>query len=377
MEIAIVADIDLSRLKGDTIRTIALAQGLAESGHDVELIVPDSEIILPILEKYTSEVTITPIEGSSFSGRFFDIIDRKRMLSRAAKGSKADWIQIETSFDAGRHALSGLRRYIVDVHGLAFSEIAFSHGPLYWRNPPLVCSLMEGLGVKRAVHVVAVSQSMKEYIRHRWKVSEDRITVIPNGYFAENVSKYQHTSFETGRVTFVGALARWAMVERVLGAAYELQDAPLSFSVVGDGPQRAELEAYVRSHGMENVEFTGFLSHDEVYHRIATSEIVVAPFPDILALQVACPIKLVEYGALRKPIVLNPVSDLARRLAEEGGAMTPRDNSTQSFAASVLVLSKNQEQRDRVASIGYGICRNFTWSAIAKSLADMYEGLSG
>jgi glycosyltransferase involved in cell wall biosynthesis len=78
---------------------------------------------------------------------------------------------------------------------------------------------------------------------------------------------------------FVGGLGSIKAVDLALRAAARLlQKGRARFTIVGDGPERANLEELTRSLGIEKVvSFSGWLRHDEVMKRLGTADVMVFP----------------------------------------------------------------------------------------------------
>ena len=62
------------------------------------------------------------------------------------------------------------------------------------------------------------------------------------------------------------------------GAASLLRSNVAHFTIIGDGPERKNLEELARSLGVEkDVDFPGWLEHAEVLRRLRTADVVVLP----------------------------------------------------------------------------------------------------
>jgi glycosyltransferase involved in cell wall biosynthesis len=78
---------------------------------------------------------------------------------------------------------------------------------------------------------------------------------------------------------FVGGLAPYKACDLALRAAAPLlQMGRARFTVVGDGPERGELEQLTRSLGIEKVvSFCGMLRHGETMQRLGAADVLVFP----------------------------------------------------------------------------------------------------
>jgi len=69
-------------------------------------------------------------------------------------------------------------------------------------------------------------------------------------------------------ISFIGLLAKWANVDKVINAANALKKEDvsfLSFYIVGNGPDRGRLEQMVKEYDLNNITFTGFVPIDNAY----------------------------------------------------------------------------------------------------------------
>jgi len=81
------------------------------------------------------------------------------------------------------------------------------------------------------------------------------------------------------QLIFVGGLFPVKAVDLALrGAAPLLQMGQVRFTIVGDGPERANLERLTRSLRIEEVvSFCGWIDHSEVIQRLAVADVLVFP----------------------------------------------------------------------------------------------------
>jgi glycosyltransferase involved in cell wall biosynthesis len=79
-------------------------------------------------------------------------------------------------------------------------------------------------------------------------------------------------------IIFLGRLVSTKGVHILLQAAHQLPDCEFRLNIIGDGPERARLEADVRSLGLERrVSFLGYLPADDIELALAAATAVVMP----------------------------------------------------------------------------------------------------
>jgi glycosyltransferase involved in cell wall biosynthesis len=126
---------------------------------------------------------------------------------------------------------------------------------------------------RRAGRVVAVS----EYTRHLATTHYDvPIDVIPNGVPLKQGLRVQVQS--PPQFLFAGRFQPQKNLHFLVDALGEVRDLEWRCVLVGDGPQRQSVQNRVRENGLESrINFTGWISPQEVDDLMARSDILVMP----------------------------------------------------------------------------------------------------
>lgn len=136
-----------------------------------------------------------------------------------------------------------------------------------------IASIIESVAYKNADVVVVTSQSIKEFIRGRYKTEEEKIAVIPN-YVDTKVFKPIEIERDEKRVVFVGRLDReknlFSLVDAVKGLDVELV-------LIGEGLLGDALKRKVKEEKIENVVFAGIIPNEELPEKLNKSAIFVQP----------------------------------------------------------------------------------------------------
>ncbi len=121
-----------------------------------------------------------------------------------------------------------------------------------------------------------------------------RIICLPNFV---TVSDFEPAfSSENNSIVYFGRLSREKGLATLIEAVKGVQ---VRLKVIGDGPQRGELERQVVSAGLDNVRFLGYLQGEPLHREIKKSRFVVVPseWPEIFGRVV------IEGYALGKPVL--------------------------------------------------------------------------
>jgi glycosyltransferase involved in cell wall biosynthesis len=355
---------DVSRPSGGTNRVSAFASGLSERGHDVTLVVPDPE------QAYPSR--LSGVDVSSVSVPNSGVVDQPlraaviaRRANRLASRTGAT-VQFEHSTLGGVGKLLGARGFVLDMHDLAFES------PLYGDLPAgsLVQSVIrriEGRAVRGAAEIVVVSERMRDLVSDAWDVDPTSITVIPNGYFADQIEPYQATETVPGRVAFLGTLHPKLDIE----AFFETAALPEvdELVVIGDGAKREVLEAGKESQGLDSLRIAGRLPDEEAFELVASAAVAINPQQSSGLQRASSPVKLYYYAALGVPMVVSAGPSLVDELAADGAAVAVEAGA--SFADAVQGVLRDDE-RTRMGVTAERKATELTWRSRVNSLSELY-----
>jgi len=230
----------------------------------------------------------------------------------------------------------------------------------------------------RVDRVVAVSSAAAEAARLESGMTAERIVTIENGIDVEEWSPRRHDVSEVRREwglssddTAVGVVARLdpikGQTDFLRAAALVVRDgAAARFFLIGDGPQRSELEELARSLGIaDRVVLTG--ARRDVASLMSMLDVVVVP-----SLTEGMSNALLEAMALEKPVVATAVGgniDVveAGRTGELVPASDPR-----ALATAIRGLLRESE---RARSLGTAARRRIVERFSAQRMVERYASL--
>lgn len=203
---------------------------------------------------------------------------------------------------------------VIEVNGLGYEN--FACGRRANKRIEGMIRFLEGLNYRRASRVVAVSESIRSILVHRFEIPSDRVVFIPNGSDASQTrirSRELTDSIfkldEKINLCFVGIIAECHGLHSVLKAFAKSAFLRETFrlTIVGDGPHKHELERIVHRESLnECVSFVGRVPHDVAMEHIESSDACLAP---LLPNKSVFPIKILEYMSFGKPILASDVPD--------------------------------------------------------------------
>jgi glycosyltransferase involved in cell wall biosynthesis len=164
--------------------------------------------------------------------------------------------------------------------------------------------------------VAVISSSLKEYLERKYGLQNKNFVTTPNAineskikWNQEEVDKIRYKYNLENRIVlgFVGSLLPWHGVDLLIKSFQKIrqQHANTKVLIVGDGSGVNELKQLSQHLGIEDdIIFTGRVPHVQVFNYIQAMDITVYPGSKDQVNWYGSPVKLFEYGAMGKPIVI-------------------------------------------------------------------------
>lgn len=174
------------------------------------------------------------------------------------------------------------------------------------------------------------------------------------------------------RLLFVGRLAAVKGVLVLLDAfAKVLEKHPdAHLTLVGDGGERAKIEARARTLGLvEAVRFAGYLSQDEVADELALADLFVFSFAE------GVPVVLMEAMAARVPVVATRIAGISELVEDGVSGRLASPGDTPALAETISNLLDDPKLRVRMGDAGRAkIEAEFDLASEATRLAALIAG---
>lgn len=233
--------------------------------------------------------------------------------------------------------------------------------------------------------IVAVSSQVKNYLTNY--VNSEKVCVIPNGVnsdrFSLPVIPFVPTHPETFVVGFIGSLKPWHGLSILTDAFARLhQRVPQArLLIVGDGPERNNLEADLAARELQSVvHFTGAVTPDEIPKLLASMSVAVAPYPDCTDFYFS-PLKVYEYMAASLPVVTSRIGQLAELIEDGTNGLLCPPGDVMALAIALERLWQSPELCSRLGQAArHTVMQAHTWDAIAQrilTLADATRLIGG
>jgi GalNAc-alpha-(1->4)-GalNAc-alpha-(1->3)-diNAcBac-PP-undecaprenol alpha-1,4-N-acetyl-D-galactosaminyltransferase len=333
---------------GGTERIVTLlAHSWAQRDHDVTIVTIDStRDDFYEVDRRVRRVTLPPGSGERFVGRISTVMPLRRVLG----DSRPDVI---VSFITVTNLLT-----IVAAAGRRIPVVVSEQLDPREHRIPRSMKIVRSVLYRRATALVVLTEGVAEWARRR--VPPRMVHVIPN-FAREAALKRPPAGSGSRRVIAIGRFVDQKGFDMLLDAfAAVVADGSRSdwtLEILGDGPDRPDLEARARALGIaDRVRMPGVVS--DVAALLAGSEIFVLSsryegFPLVLCEAMAAGVPSIAFDCPSGP------SELIRHRTD--GILVP-PGDVAALAASLGELMDDPELRSRLADRGPEVTERFPWS---------------
>ncbi len=298
-------------------------------------------------------------------------------LNALIKTEQPDLIYERSCYGMGagmRAARTNGIRYVVEMNAPYPEEKAAMQGK----------SLLGFLGnqherkqVAYAYRTIVVSSAMKNYLVEKTRVDPQKIVVVANAVNPARMSvdathleiirsRYQLSTHHRV-VGFVGSIFPYHGVGQMIEsfAQLEKEHPHARMLIVGDGEIVPKLRARVDTLRLaDKIHFTGNVPHNEVYTYLSVMDVTVMARSNWYG----SPVKIFEYGAMRKAIIapnVIPVLDVMQDHVH--GLLISEEPSALTKALSYM-LTNTINAEEMANTFHEKVMREHTWEQVAKHI---------
>lgn len=261
---------------------------------------------------------------------------------------------------------------------ISILDVSYKYFPELFKKKDLYkLSFWGKYSVKKAAHIITISDSSKDDIMKEYRVPEAKISVVPVGIKEikeknmtkkELVEKYK---LQNPYILYVGTLQPRKNLVRLVEAFSKLKEDKTELVIVGKkGWQFEEILSAPEKYGVTdrvhflqnvaNVELPAFYEHAECF--ILPSLYEGFGLPVLEAMKYGCPVL---------------TSDISS-LPEAGGGAAEYFNpkSVDDITRTLEKVLSNKELREKMIKRGKEHIKNFSWEKSAEEVLKVFEGIT-
>ncbi len=261
--------------------------------------------------------------------------------------------------------------FILEVNYTAQTPLYRHRSPLL---KPLACRVDRYL-FQQADGIVVVSTYLRDHLKNIYGVSEEKIIILPNAADPDIFSprgEEKPVEYKTV-IGFVGGFYPWHGLDLLCKAMASMDVKKLNVSVVliGDGPQRAFINALVEALGLnDSVVFMGSVDHKVLPKYIATFDVAVMPNSN----EYGSPMKVFEYMAMGIPVVAPALGPLMDGIDHGVEGLLFKPNDSQSLAYTLEQLIQDEPRRKVMGQAGRKrVLSRHNWMANATAVIQLLK----
>ena len=241
----------------------------------------------------------------------------------------------------------------------------------------------ERLTFKVADYSIATNESYKKIAIERGKMPADKVTVVRSGPSLDRLKLTEgNPVYKKGRrylVGYIGVIGVQEGLDLLMESVQHIarQRDDVQFAIVGSGTAVEEIKALAQQLEVsEYVDFYGRVSDEKLVDVLNTCDVCVNPDRPTEMNNLSTMNKIMEYMALKKPIVQYDLKE-GRASAREA-SLYAEHNDTQDFADKISWLLDHEEKALRMAAFGYDrVINELSWEFERERLLGFYRRALG
>lgn len=276
-------------------------------------------------------------------------------------------------------------KILLDMHEITpeFLMSKFTVGVNHWQVR--LARFLEKASFKYADHVITINEPIQQLLASRG-LPLSKSTVIMNSADQSMFASGSHSSFAAGggskSADFVfmyhGTLTHIYGLDIALEAFAMAHDkmTAAEFWIIGDGPEKSQLEIYSRKLGVEShVRFIGPMLPTDIAGWLARCDAGVLSTRQDVFLDYSFSNKLSEYIIMGKAVVASRLKTIRHYFSEESLAYFEPNNPAD-LAKQMVLLYKDQELRTRLADKAKREYAPINWEVMKQRYLELMEDLT-
>jgi len=219
---------------------------------------------------------------------------------------------------------------------------------------------------------IAVSPAARRYVNNTFPGDYE---IIPNGidfkHFSTNVAPMPQYQDGKINILFVGRLEKRKGLRYLLEAYGKLKwDLPnIRLIVVGPGNPDKESYRVMSSQNLQDVEFVGLVSYDDLPRYYASADIFCSPATGAESFGIV----LLEAMSAGKPVVASDIEGFRGVMTHgEQGLLVPKKDSN-ALAEALGMLARDPELRRKLGGNGNRLAEEYRWEVVAGRVEAYYN----
>ncbi|BCX15614.1 MAG: hypothetical protein KatS3mg097_506 [Candidatus Parcubacteria bacterium] len=224
-------------------------------------------------------------------------------------------------------------------------------------------------------YLICVGKDDYDLIKKLKLINKNKLFLIENGINFEeyqNIEKgYLRKNFNLKNEIILTTICRLHYpkdLKTLINAVNLIKDENIVLFIVGDGPDRNELEDLVRNLNLENkIKFLGF--RKEIKEILQDTDIFI-----LSTRWEGLPLVILEAWATKKPVIASDVHGIRGLIKNEESGILFKFGDLEDLKKKILLLIKNENLKFKIANNGYELVKKkYNIFQMAQSYKEIYN----
>lgn len=216
-----------------------------------------------------------------------------------------------------------------------------------------------------------ITELLKKNIEDEFKINFRDFVLWQSGVNVERFStvrKYAKTSNRPFVLTYLGVITRSRGIDLVLKALAEIPHEykdKIIFQIIGNGSFLPELVAMSSNLGIsDKVIFNGYVPYESVPEYLKDADCFICPLPERPEWNVSSPIKIFEYLACGKPVILTPIAAHTNVMKNNDAIVWTNGDAVDDFVQAIKYAFDNRDVLSKKSVKAHEfVNNNYSWKS--------------
>ena len=222
--------------------------------------------------------------------------------------------------------------------------------------------------LKSAAKVICLSEPQRQLIARQYALPLESIVVIPNGVAQEYFVGARTHQNPVPRLLFVGRLAAQKNLALLIETCAQMQ-VQAFLDIVGEGEERAKIEALIQQYRLQNVKLHGRKTGQELIELYRSADMFVLP-----SLKEGVSLSMLEAMAAGLPVVASDAPEI-RHILGECGVLIQEPTAT-NYASALDATLSNKDIMRKLSMLSTQKARAYSWRKLLDALEEVYKEAS-
>ena len=230
--------------------------------------------------------------------------------------------------------------------------------------------------------ITTITPALQRIISQRYNIDSQKIGIWMSGVNIDlfHPKKMKTESSYKFSIMYHGVLAANRGIIETIQAMVEVKKklADVRLLILGKGLEVDKMKKLIDQLNLNGaVQFHDAVDYHEIPDFISRADVGIIPLPDELCWRVSSPLKLIEYLAMEKPVIVSPIEAHTSFLSNCPAAIFIKSTRPEDISAGIIEAYTIRKQLPGLGKEGRKfVMNNFTWDHQAANLEKFIKELT-